>query len=110
VSEEAESFDSGTPWLIRAVKMPGNFIGLSLLVLMLVSCREVLAGGRLMGGALLPAPAGASDLWSAFFSAWHPVGTGSTSPAPPYLVVVATVATLLAKKVCHDLMVRAPDP
>ena len=95
VSEEAESFDSGTPWLIRAVKMPGNFIWLALTVVMLVSAREVLTGGRLMGGALLPAPSGASDLWHQFTAGWHGVGTGSSSPAPPYLLVVALVGFLL---------------
>ncbi|MBW8805589.1 MAG: glycosyltransferase [Catenulisporales bacterium] len=95
VSEEAESFDSGTPWLIRAVRMPGNFVWIALTVLMMVAAREVLTGGRLMGGALLPAPNGASDLWHDFFTGWHGVGTGSTSPAPPYLAIVALVGTLL---------------
>jgi GT2 family glycosyltransferase len=95
VSEEAESFDSGTPWIIRAVKMPGNFVWIALLIVMMVAARNILTGGRLMGGALLPAPDGASDLWHAFFSGWHGVGTGSTSPAPPYLAVVALVGTLL---------------
>ncbi|NUP48471.1 MAG: glycosyltransferase family 2 protein [Catenulispora sp.] len=95
VSEEAESFDSGTPWLVRAVRMPGNFVWIALTVLMMVSAREVLTGGRLMGGALLPAPDGASDLWHDFFTGWHGVGTGSTSASPPYLAFVALVATLL---------------
>ncbi|MEY9913265.1 GT2 family glycosyltransferase [Catenulispora sp. MAP12-49] len=95
VSEEAESFDSGTPWLIRAVRMPGNFVWLALTVVMMVSARNLLTGGRLMGGVLLPAPNGASDLWHDFLAPWHGVATGSTSPAPPYLAVVALVGTLL---------------
>ncbi|MEY9863293.1 GT2 family glycosyltransferase [Catenulispora sp. GAS73] len=95
VSEEAESFDSGTPWLIRAVRMPGNFVWLALTVVMMVAARNLLTGGRLMGGSLLPAPAGASDLWHDFFAPWHGVATGSTSPAPPYLAVVALLGTLL---------------
>jgi GT2 family glycosyltransferase len=95
VSEEAESFDSGTPWLIRAVRMPGNFVWLALTIVMMVAARNLLTGGRLMGGSLLPAPAGASDLWHDFFAPWHGVATGSTSPAPPYLAVVALLGTLL---------------
>ncbi|WP_194896359.1 glycosyltransferase family 2 protein [Catenulispora pinisilvae] len=94
VSEEAESFDSGTPWLIRAVRMPGNFVWIVLLIVMMVAARNLLTGGRLMGGALLPAPNGASDLWHDFFASWHGVATGSTSPAPPYLAVVALLGTL----------------
>ena len=94
VSEDSESYDAGVPWIVRAVRMPGLIVGLSLTLLALVASRNVLTGGRLMGGALLPAPTGANDLWSAFAAAWHPVGTGSTSASPPYLAVVALVATI----------------
>ncbi|NED18980.1 family 2 glycosyl transferase, partial [Streptomyces sp. SID9913] len=45
--------------------------------------------------ALLPAPAGAGDLWARYTDAWHAVGTGGTGSAPPYLAVLAALATLL---------------
>ncbi|MES4830147.1 family 2 glycosyl transferase, partial [Streptomyces anthocyanicus] len=44
---------------------------------------------------LLPVPAGAGELWSRYVDAWHTVGTGGTASAPPYLAIVATVASLL---------------
>ncbi len=45
-----------------------------------------------------PRPAGASDLWTTYLQTWHPVSIGSDAVAPPYLAVVATVATLLFGK------------
>ncbi len=51
---------------------------------------------RAGGGALLPAPAAAAgDLWARYTDAWHAVGAGGTGTAPPYLAVVAALATLL---------------
>ncbi|MEU2775207.1 family 2 glycosyl transferase, partial [Streptomyces sp. NPDC007162] len=51
--------------------------------------------GALAGGALLPAPAGAGALWSSYLDAWHAVGAGGTPAAPPYLAIVASLATVL---------------
>ena len=48
-----------------------------------------------MGGALLPAPDAASDLWRTYTAAWHPVGVGSDTIAPPYLAVLGARAPLL---------------
>ncbi|MFF5403962.1 glycosyltransferase [Streptomyces misionensis] len=81
--------------LKRIARRPGPVLFLALLVISLVACRALLSGGALGGGALLPAPASAGDLWSRFADAWHPVGAGGTPSAPPYLALVATLATLL---------------
>ncbi|MER8015412.1 glycosyltransferase [Streptomyces griseoluteus] len=80
--------------LKRIARKPGPVLFLALLLISLVACRALLGGGALAGGALLPVPPGASDLWAAFAAAWHPVGAGSTTSAPPYLAVVATLASL----------------
>ncbi|MFF7386296.1 glycosyltransferase [Streptomyces griseoluteus] len=80
--------------LKRIARKPGPVLFLALLLISLVACRALLGGGALAGGALLPVPSGASDLWAAFAAAWHPVGAGSTTSAPPYLAVVATLASL----------------
>ena len=40
----------------------------------------------------------AGDLWETYRQAWHDVGPGSTTPAPPYLTVVAAVAFFLLGK------------
>ena len=46
------------------------------------------------GGRLLPAPSGASDLWSTYLSTWHPSSVGSVTPAPPSLGVLAALSTI----------------
>ncbi|WP_121710097.1 glycosyltransferase [Streptomyces sp. E5N91] len=81
--------------LRRIARKPGPVLFLILLLVSLAACRALLGGGALAGGALLPAPAGAGELWSRYVDAWHTVGTGGTASAPPYLAIVATVASLL---------------
>ncbi|MFJ8113432.1 glycosyltransferase [Streptomyces sp. NPDC096132] len=81
--------------LKRIARKPGPVLFVVLLLVSLVACRNLLGGGALAGGALLPAPADASELWSRYIDAWHPVGAGGTPSAPPYLAIIATFATLL---------------
>ncbi|MGW1783003.1 glycosyltransferase [Streptomyces sp. NPDC002143] len=81
--------------LKRIARKPGPVLFLVLLLVSLVACRNLLGGGALAGGALLPAPADASELWSRYLDAWHPVGAGGTPSAPPYLAIIAALATLL---------------
>ncbi|MCZ4509790.1 glycosyltransferase family 2 protein [Streptomyces sp. ActVer] len=81
--------------LKRVARKPGPMLLVALLLVSLVACRELLGGGALSGGALLPAPADSSELWSRYLDAWHPVGAGGTQSAPPYLALVAMLASLL---------------
>lgn len=81
--------------LKRIARKPGPVLFLILLFVSLVACRNLLGGGALAGGALLPAPADASELWSRYVDAWHPVGAGGTPSAPPYLAIIASLATVL---------------
>ncbi|MFF3504057.1 glycosyltransferase [Streptomyces sp. NPDC003247] len=81
--------------LKRIARKPGPVLFLVLLLVSLAACRNLLGSGALAGGALLPAPADASELWSRYLDAWHPVGAGGTPSAPPYLAVVALLASLL---------------
>ncbi|MEU2716263.1 glycosyltransferase [Streptomyces sp. NPDC007205] len=81
--------------LRRIARRPGPVLFLALLLISVTACRALLGGGALAGGALLPVPAGAGDLWARFADAWHPVGAGGTPSAPPYLAVLATFAGLL---------------
>jgi GT2 family glycosyltransferase len=78
----------------RVVTQPGFLLVVALLVIALVAERHVLTGA-LYGGALLPAPRGASDLWRVYLQSWHPTGFGSDAVAPPYLALVAMLATVL---------------
>lgn len=81
--------------LKRIARKPGPVLFLVLLLVSLVACRQLLGGGALAGGALLPAPADSGELWSRYLDAWHPVGAGGTSSAPPYVALVAMLASLL---------------
>ncbi|GAA1918105.1 glycosyltransferase family 2 protein [Streptantibioticus ferralitis] len=81
--------------LKRIARKPAPMLFVVLLLVSLAACRGLLSGGALSGGALLPAPGGASDLWGAYGGAWHAVGTGDTQAAPPYLAVVALLSTVL---------------
>ncbi|MPY62271.1 glycosyltransferase family 2 protein [Streptomyces spongiae] len=81
--------------LKRVARKPGPVLFAVLLLVSLVACRELLGGGALAGGALLPAPADASALWARYLDGWHPVGAGDTQSAPPYLALVAMLASLL---------------
>ncbi|MGW2842783.1 glycosyltransferase [Streptomyces sp. NPDC001493] len=80
--------------LKRIGRKPGPVLFALLLFVSLLACRGLLGGGALAGGALLPAPDAVSDLWSRFADGWHPVVTGSTEAAPPYLGVLAAVSAL----------------
>lgn len=112
VAAETEAFDlDDTGVLLRALRRPGVLLALGLTGVALVADRSLL-GGTLHGGRLLPAPGGASDLWSTYLSAWHPVGLGSTTPAPPFLAVLALLSTVLAGKVwlAVDVLLLAAAP
>lgn len=75
----------------RVVTRPGVLLVGALLLVALIAQRHVL-GGNLHGGALLPAPSGASDLWNTYTQHWHPTGFGSWAAAPPYLAILAVLA------------------
>ncbi|MFE9454639.1 glycosyltransferase family 2 protein [Streptomyces sp. NPDC006739] len=81
--------------LKRIARKPGPVLFLVLLLVSLLACRALLGGGALAGGALLPAPGDSGELWSRYLDAWHPVGAGGTPSAPPYLALVAMLASTL---------------
>lgn len=73
-----------------------NPIALSLAVVVLVAlagAREAL--GDVAGGGLSPVPASVSDWWRLHTETWHPLGTGTAVPAPPYLPVLVLLAVAL---------------
>ncbi|MCP3820468.1 glycosyltransferase [Streptomyces sp. A3M-1-3] len=81
--------------LKRIARKPAPVLFAVLLLVSLVACRALLGGGALAGGALLPAPAEPFGLWSRHLDGWHPVGTGGTQTAPPYLAVIAALSSVL---------------
>ncbi|MBV9870342.1 MAG: glycosyltransferase family 2 protein [Frankiaceae bacterium] len=98
VSEEAESLDLGESILARFLHRPGAVVFVVMAVISLIAERHVLTS-TLHGGRLLPAPGGASDLWSTYTAAFHPSSVGATTAAPPALAILALLSTLLLGKV-----------
>lgn len=82
----------------RILTSPAVLLFICLTVLALVAERSLLGPGPLAGGALIPAWGGASGLWREYFHGFHAVGVGSGTSAPPYLAIIALLATLLAGK------------
>jgi GT2 family glycosyltransferase len=87
----------------RAATSPGVLLTAGLVLVALVAERSlagsVLTGsGTLSGGVLVPAWGGASDLWREYLAGYHTAGLGSAASTPPYIGVMAVLATLLAGK------------
>ncbi|MGQ4488926.1 glycosyltransferase [Streptomyces sp. SAS_281] len=80
--------------LKKVGRKPGPVLFALLLLASLVACRDLIGGGALAGGALLPAPGDVSDLWARYADGWHTVGTGGTQTAPPYLAVISALSAL----------------
>ncbi|MEV4560543.1 glycosyltransferase [Kitasatospora sp. NPDC049285] len=76
----------------KLARRPAPVLFAAVLVFALAAGRNLIGSGWLEGGALLPATDGAGGLWRMYADAWHPVGTGSTATAPPYLGVLAVLS------------------
>ncbi|HEU5417522.1 MAG TPA: glycosyltransferase, partial [Streptosporangiaceae bacterium] len=96
--DEADFLLTDSGLVQRVLTSPVVLLFLALLIITGVAERSLLSAGSLGGGALLPATGGASGLWHSYLQAFHPSGVGSPSAAPPYLAVVAALATVLAGK------------
>jgi GT2 family glycosyltransferase len=92
---EDEQFVDTQSTLRRIISNPGVQLVTVLLVVALVAERRLLGTSPLGGGALVPAWGGASTLWQDYLAGFHAIGVGSTAPAPPYVAVVAALATVL---------------
>src|ERR1700753_2741783 len=93
-SEEDEQFVDQQSALRRVIGHPGVQLFIALLVIALVAERRLLGASPLGGGALVPAWGGAGALWREYLAGFHAVSVGSTASAPPYLAVVAALATV----------------
>ncbi len=96
VEEDLDSFvASGSGRLGRWVRRPGFVLFAGLVAIELIAWRGLYRGGALHGGAMLPMPSGASDLWQSYTASWHPVTLGSGTMAHPSTAVLAALATVL---------------
>jgi GT2 family glycosyltransferase len=87
----------------RVLTSPGVLLFAGLAIVALVAERSwvgsVFSGsGTLAGGALVPAWGGAGDLWHEYLAGYHDAGIGSTVSTPPYVGVMAALATLFGGK------------
>ena len=82
----------------RLLTSPSLLTFVLLLAIAIAAGRSLLGSGPLGGGSLVPAWGGASDLWSTYLRSFHPAGIGSTTPAPSWVAVIATLSTVLAGK------------
>ena len=98
--DDAAYLDSGSPGLLRRIFVrPGFLLSAALTLFSVIATRMLWFGdGVLQGGALLPAPPGAGDVWESYTQAWHNVMTGSSTPSSPYLLIVFAVSAVLLGK------------
>jgi GT2 family glycosyltransferase len=87
----------------RVLTSPGVLLFAALAVVALVAERSltgsVLSGSATLGGGTLaPAWGGAGNLWHEYLAGYHDTGIGSAASAPPYVGVMAVLATLLGGK------------
>jgi GT2 family glycosyltransferase len=96
--DEADFLLTDTGLAQRILTHPGVLLFIGLTVISLVAERSLLGTGPLGGGALIPAWGGAAGLWHEYLQGFHPVGVGSGNSTPPYLAVIAALATVLGGK------------
>ncbi len=87
----------------RVLTSPGVLLFAALAVVALVAERSltgsVLSGSAtLEGGVLVPAWGGAGNLWHEYLAGYHDTGIGTAASTPPYIGVMAALATLLGGK------------
>jgi GT2 family glycosyltransferase len=83
----------------RLFARPGTVTVLLLAAVTVAAGRALItSGGRLGGGALVPAWGGASDLWAQYLTGWHPIGLGSANGSPPAVGLLAALSTVLLGK------------
>lgn len=112
----AETTDEDVPatddtFLLRLLLHPLVLAVGALTLITVVAVRDLIGGGHLIGGALLPVVDEPGTLWQMYTESWHGVGLGSPTPAPPYLAAVAIVASIVrSATLAVDLLILAAVP
>jgi len=98
-------------WWLKALLKPPVLLVAALVAVTIIASRRLIGMGRLSGGALFPAPDSAAALWASYTDAWHGVGIGSPTPAPPYLAVVGVLSWLVrSPSLAVDLLLIGSVP
>ncbi len=91
--EEDDVLEADSGWVARFLSNPVAVVLALVVLVSVVGARA--AFGPVTGGALSPAPEGVGDWWRLHLESWHPLGAGTAVPAPPYLLPLALLGTLL---------------
>jgi GT2 family glycosyltransferase len=94
VPAEAQNLPEDTGLVARLLRSPFAGVLLVTVVLAFIAGRDLLGGGALAGGALLPAPDGAGEWWRLYLASGHDLGTGSSAPTAPYVLPLALLGSL----------------
>lgn len=98
-------------WWLKALLRPPVLLVAGLIAVTLVASRRLIGMGRLSGGALFPAPDSTAALWATYTDAWHGVGLGGATPAPPYLAVVGALGWVVrSPSLAVDLLLIGSVP
>ena len=90
---EDEEVVEDTGMLARFLTNPVAVVLALAVLAMLVGARPAL--GHVSGPGLSPAPDHWGDWWALHLSSWHALGLGTAVPAPPYVLPMALLATVL---------------
>jgi GT2 family glycosyltransferase len=96
--DEDEYLLTDTGFAQRILTNPGVLLFAALTVITVAAERRLITAGTLTGGALTPAFGGVSALWHEYLQSFHPVAIGSASSTPPYVALIAVLATVLGGK------------
>ncbi len=91
LEDEDEVEDTGI--VARFLTNPVAVLLAVVVIAVLVGARS--AVGHVSGPGLSPAPDHWQDWWSLHLSSWHELGLGTAVPAPPYVLPLALLATML---------------
>jgi GT2 family glycosyltransferase len=97
--------------LVTFFTKPAVLLVGGLILLTLAASRRMFGGGRLLGGGLFPAPDTPAAVWATYTEAWHGIGLGSDTAAPPYVAVVGVLSTVFrSPTMVVDLMLLGSVP
>lgn len=98
-------------WWLKALLKPPVLLVAGLVAITLLASRRLIGMGRLSGGALFPAQDTTATLWATYIEAWHGVGVGSDTPAPPYLAIIGILSWLVrSPSLAVDLLLIGSVP
>ncbi|MEO9325951.1 glycosyltransferase family 2 protein [Nocardioides sp. C4-1] len=106
--DDDESGLADTGAVARFVTNPVVLLTTVIVVAMLVAART--AFGQVSGGGLSPAPDTAGDWWSLHLDTWHPLAFGTDVPAPPYVAVLAPIASIVGPTATIGLLLVLAAP